>query len=130
MAIKGFLIFKKMFFLQCPPNAHKMDGYTCEKDQVKTVSNVIKHLCVCVFVFEVNMMLGVVQPQGRCFNGRCKTKDRQCKYIWGESELVTSTDQLLCPSLYRHLSDSDSISFCDLFRGNSGRQVLLRKAQH
>ncbi|CAL8290770.1 unnamed protein product [Merluccius merluccius] len=39
---------------QCPPNVHKMDGYTCEKDQ------------------------------GRCFNGRCKTKDRQCKYIWGE----------------------------------------------
>lgn len=24
--------------------------------------------------------------QGRCFNGRCKTKDRQCKYIWGESK--------------------------------------------
>ncbi|XP_031432576.1 disintegrin and metalloproteinase domain-containing protein 22 isoform X3 [Clupea harengus] len=39
---------------QCPPNVHKMDGYTCEKDQ------------------------------GRCFNGRCRTKDRQCKYIWGE----------------------------------------------
>ncbi|RXM36184.1 Disintegrin and metalloproteinase domain-containing protein 22 [Acipenser ruthenus] len=39
---------------QCPPNVHKMDGYTCEKEQ------------------------------GRCFNGRCKTKDRQCKYIWGE----------------------------------------------
>uniref|UniRef100_A0A7N8X173 ADAM metallopeptidase domain 22 n=1 Tax=Mastacembelus armatus TaxID=205130 RepID=A0A7N8X173_9TELE len=39
---------------QCPPNVHKMDGYPCEKDQ------------------------------GRCFNGRCKTKDRQCKYIWGE----------------------------------------------
>ncbi|XP_076010041.1 disintegrin and metalloproteinase domain-containing protein 22 [Genypterus blacodes] len=39
---------------QCPPNVHKMDGYTCEKDQ------------------------------GRCFNGRCKTKDRQCKYLWGE----------------------------------------------
>uniref|UniRef100_A0A3Q4GW85 ADAM metallopeptidase domain 22 n=1 Tax=Neolamprologus brichardi TaxID=32507 RepID=A0A3Q4GW85_NEOBR len=39
---------------QCPPNVHKMDGYTCEKDQ------------------------------GRCFSGRCKTKDRQCKFIWGE----------------------------------------------
>ncbi|KAM9403737.1 LOW QUALITY PROTEIN: disintegrin and metalloproteinase domain-containing protein 22 [Salvelinus alpinus] len=39
---------------QCPPNVHKMDGYSCEKEQ------------------------------GRCFNGRCKTKDRQCKYLWGE----------------------------------------------
>uniref|UniRef100_A0A667ZAE5 ADAM metallopeptidase domain 22 n=1 Tax=Myripristis murdjan TaxID=586833 RepID=A0A667ZAE5_9TELE len=46
---------------QCPPNLHKMDGYTCEKDQ------------------------------GRCFNGRCKTKDRQCKYIWGEK--ATAADK-------------------------------------
>lgn len=27
-----------------------------------------------------------VSAQGRCFNGRCKTKDRQCKYLWGESK--------------------------------------------
>ncbi|MGH0177841.1 UNVERIFIED_CONTAM: hypothetical protein FKN15_075923 [Acipenser sinensis] len=46
---------------QCPPNIHKMDGYTCERDQ------------------------------GRCFNGRCKTKDGQCKYIWGEK--ATSADK-------------------------------------
>ncbi|TNN75720.1 Disintegrin and metalloproteinase domain-containing protein 22 [Liparis tanakae] len=46
---------------QCPTNVHKMDGYTCEKDQ------------------------------GRCFNGRCKTKDRQCKYIWGEK--ATAADK-------------------------------------
>uniref|UniRef100_A0A8C6LL07 ADAM metallopeptidase domain 22 n=1 Tax=Nothobranchius furzeri TaxID=105023 RepID=A0A8C6LL07_NOTFU len=46
---------------QCPPNVHKMDGYTCEKDQ------------------------------GRCFNGRCKTKDTQCKYIWGEK--ATAADK-------------------------------------
>uniref|UniRef100_A0A8C5H286 ADAM metallopeptidase domain 22 n=1 Tax=Gouania willdenowi TaxID=441366 RepID=A0A8C5H286_GOUWI len=46
---------------QCPPNVHKMDGYTCEKDQ------------------------------GRCFNGRCKTKDSQCKYIWGEK--ATAADK-------------------------------------
>ncbi|XP_028672970.2 disintegrin and metalloproteinase domain-containing protein 22 isoform X4 [Erpetoichthys calabaricus] len=46
---------------QCPPNVHKMDGYTCEKNQ------------------------------GRCFNGRCKTKDGQCKYIWGEK--ATAADK-------------------------------------
>lgn len=32
------LIFQRLtsivFVLQCPPNVHKMDGYTCEKDQV------------------------------------------------------------------------------------------------
>uniref|UniRef100_A0A8C2Z775 ADAM metallopeptidase domain 22 n=1 Tax=Cyclopterus lumpus TaxID=8103 RepID=A0A8C2Z775_CYCLU len=28
---------------------------------------------------------------GRCFNGRCKTKDRQCKYIWGEK--ATAADK-------------------------------------
>nr|XP_051709162.1 disintegrin and metalloproteinase domain-containing protein 22 [Oryctolagus cuniculus] len=39
---------------QCAPNIHKMDGYPCD---------------------------GV---QGICFGGRCKTRDRQCKYIWGQ----------------------------------------------
>lgn len=33
-----WLIFQQLtafaFALQCPPNVHKMDGYTCEKDQV------------------------------------------------------------------------------------------------
>uniref|UniRef100_A0A671MBJ2 Disintegrin and metalloproteinase domain-containing protein 22-like n=1 Tax=Sinocyclocheilus anshuiensis TaxID=1608454 RepID=A0A671MBJ2_9TELE len=31
------------------------------------------------------------QVRGRCFNGRCKTKDRQCKYLWGEK--ATSADK-------------------------------------
>uniref|UniRef100_A0A8C1YL63 ADAM metallopeptidase domain 22 n=1 Tax=Cyprinus carpio TaxID=7962 RepID=A0A8C1YL63_CYPCA len=31
------------------------------------------------------------QVRGRCFNGRCKTKDRQCKYVWGEK--ATSADK-------------------------------------
>ncbi|XP_053322198.1 disintegrin and metalloproteinase domain-containing protein 22 isoform X2 [Spea bombifrons] len=39
---------------QCPPNVHKLDGYQCDKEQ------------------------------GLCFGGRCKTRDRQCKYTWGE----------------------------------------------
>uniref|UniRef100_A0A668A549 ADAM metallopeptidase domain 23 n=1 Tax=Myripristis murdjan TaxID=586833 RepID=A0A668A549_9TELE len=38
---------------QCPPNLHKQDGYLC-------------HL-----------------NQGRCYNGECKTRENQCKYIWG-----------------------------------------------
>nr|XP_014353807.1 PREDICTED: disintegrin and metalloproteinase domain-containing protein 23 isoform X2 [Latimeria chalumnae] len=38
---------------QCPPNLHKQDG------------------CVCG------------SNQGRCYSGECKTRDNQCKYIWG-----------------------------------------------
>ncbi|NWS47644.1 ADA23 protein, partial [Probosciger aterrimus] len=40
---------------QCPPNLHKQDGYACDSNQ------------------------------GRCYNGECKTRDNQCKYIWGSS---------------------------------------------
>ncbi|XP_028931798.1 disintegrin and metalloproteinase domain-containing protein 11 isoform X1 [Ornithorhynchus anatinus] len=39
---------------QCPPNLHKLDGYYCENDQ------------------------------GRCYGGRCKTRDRQCRALWGQ----------------------------------------------
>ncbi|KAM5255811.1 disintegrin and metalloproteinase domain-containing protein 22 [Ctenodactylus gundi] len=46
---------------QCAPNVHKMDGYSCD---------------------------GV---QGICFGGQCKTRDRQCKYIWGQK--VTASDK-------------------------------------
>uniref|UniRef100_A0A8C5QZ44 ADAM metallopeptidase domain 23 n=1 Tax=Leptobrachium leishanense TaxID=445787 RepID=A0A8C5QZ44_9ANUR len=38
---------------QCPPNLHKQDGYSCDSNQ------------------------------GRCYNGECKTRDNQCKHIWG-----------------------------------------------
>ncbi|XP_059112435.1 disintegrin and metalloproteinase domain-containing protein 22 [Peromyscus eremicus] len=46
---------------QCAPNVHKMDGYPCDG------------------------------TQGICFGGRCKTRDRQCKYIWGQK--VTASDK-------------------------------------
>ncbi|TKS67172.1 Disintegrin and metalloproteinase domain-containing protein 23 [Collichthys lucidus] len=38
---------------QCPPNLHKQDGYLCQVNQ------------------------------GRCYSGECKTRENQCKYIWG-----------------------------------------------
>ncbi|XP_016100552.1 disintegrin and metalloproteinase domain-containing protein 23 [Sinocyclocheilus grahami] len=37
----------------CPPNLHKQDGYFCSLNQ------------------------------GRCYAGECKTRDSQCKYVWG-----------------------------------------------
>ncbi|KAG9343966.1 hypothetical protein JZ751_012441 [Albula glossodonta] len=38
---------------QCPHNVHKLDGYQCDSSQ------------------------------GRCYGGRCRTRDRQCKGLWG-----------------------------------------------
>ncbi|TSM68857.1 Disintegrin and metalloproteinase domain-containing protein 23 [Bagarius yarrelli] len=38
---------------QCPPNLHKQDGSSCRLDQ------------------------------GRCYSGECKTRENQCKYVWG-----------------------------------------------
>ncbi|XP_015271484.1 PREDICTED: disintegrin and metalloproteinase domain-containing protein 23 [Gekko japonicus] len=38
---------------QCPPNLHKQDGFPCDSSQ------------------------------GRCYSGECKSRDNQCKYIWG-----------------------------------------------
>uniref|UniRef100_A0A8D0H054 ADAM metallopeptidase domain 11 n=1 Tax=Sphenodon punctatus TaxID=8508 RepID=A0A8D0H054_SPHPU len=43
---------------QCPPNLHKLDGYFCDNEQ------------------------------GRCYGGRCKTRDRQCSALWGRSECL------------------------------------------
>ncbi|XP_035385324.1 disintegrin and metalloproteinase domain-containing protein 11-like isoform X2 [Electrophorus electricus] len=40
---------------QCPHNVHKLDGYMCDNNQ------------------------------GRCYNGRCRTLDNQCKGLWGYS---------------------------------------------
>uniref|UniRef100_A0AAV2KFV1 ADAM metallopeptidase domain 11 n=1 Tax=Knipowitschia caucasica TaxID=637954 RepID=A0AAV2KFV1_KNICA len=38
---------------QCPHNVHKLDGYSCDISQ------------------------------GRCYGGRCRTRDGQCKGLWG-----------------------------------------------
>ncbi|KAM7371617.1 hypothetical protein PAMP_008835 [Pampus punctatissimus] len=38
---------------QCPHNVHKLDGYMCDN------------------------------TQGRCYSGRCRTRDGQCKGLWG-----------------------------------------------
>uniref|UniRef100_A0A3Q3D662 ADAM metallopeptidase domain 11 n=1 Tax=Hippocampus comes TaxID=109280 RepID=A0A3Q3D662_HIPCM len=38
---------------QCPHNVHKLDGYSCESNQ------------------------------GRCYAGRCRTRDGQCRGLWG-----------------------------------------------
>ncbi|NWI02685.1 ADA11 protein, partial [Tichodroma muraria] len=51
----GLMASSNLFSMspQCPPNLHKLDGYFCENEQ------------------------------GRCYGGRCKTRDRQCNALWG-----------------------------------------------
>lgn len=44
---------------QCPPNLHKQDGYYCQVNE------------------------------GRCYSGECKTRENQCKYIWGPKSGVS-----------------------------------------
>lgn len=68
-----------------------MDGYTCEKDQVSNeILNVVTKITYLLNILCVVSILltfiYLISFQGRCFNGRCKTKDRQCKYLWGESK--------------------------------------------
>uniref|UniRef100_A0A8D3CHL0 ADAM metallopeptidase domain 11 n=1 Tax=Scophthalmus maximus TaxID=52904 RepID=A0A8D3CHL0_SCOMX len=41
---------------QCPHNVHKLDGYMCDVGQ------------------------------GRCYGGRCKTRDGQCRTLWGYTD--------------------------------------------
>uniref|UniRef100_A0A7N5ZSA0 ADAM metallopeptidase domain 11 n=1 Tax=Anabas testudineus TaxID=64144 RepID=A0A7N5ZSA0_ANATE len=41
---------------QCPHNVHKLDGYMCDAGQ------------------------------GRCYGGRCKTRDGQCRTLWGYTD--------------------------------------------
>ncbi|XP_072539798.1 disintegrin and metalloproteinase domain-containing protein 23 isoform X4 [Salminus brasiliensis] len=55
---------------QCPPNLHKQDGYPCQINQCP--SNLHKQ---DGYSCQIN--------QGRCYGGECKTRDSQCKYIWG-----------------------------------------------
>ncbi|KAG7268038.1 hypothetical protein CRUP_000221 [Coryphaenoides rupestris] len=62
---------------RCPHNVHKLDGYTCETGQ------------------------------GRCYGGRCKTRDRQCRTLWG----YNSADRFCYEKFNAEGSD----------RGNCGR---------
>lgn len=32
------------------------------------------------------MVASLSPPKGRCYSGECKTRENQCKYIWGPSE--------------------------------------------
>ncbi|XP_064171016.1 disintegrin and metalloproteinase domain-containing protein 11-like isoform X3 [Anguilla rostrata] len=62
---------------QCPYNVHKLDGYICDNNQ------------------------------GRCYGGRCRTRDGQCRGLWGHD----SADRFCYEKLNAEGSD----------KGNCGR---------
>ncbi|XP_040290464.1 disintegrin and metalloproteinase domain-containing protein 22 isoform X4 [Bufo bufo] len=66
---------------QCPSNIHKLDGYPCKN------------------------------REGLCSGGICKTRDRQCKYIWGDKAAVAD----------RYCYDKLNIEGTE--KGNCGRNM-------
>ncbi|KTF84275.1 hypothetical protein cypCar_00021508, partial [Cyprinus carpio] len=52
---KKFTYASYSFLKQCPHNVHKLDGYMCNSGL------------------------------GRCYGGRCKTRDAQCQALWGHN---------------------------------------------
>lgn len=41
---------------------------------------------VSCLVLSVSVPCLLIVPQGRCYGGRCKTRDRQCQALWGHGE--------------------------------------------
>lgn len=41
---------------------------------------------------DTNLFGVIAFVQGRCYGGRCRTRDGQCKALWGYSEYRTSSD--------------------------------------
>uniref|UniRef100_W5LQ25 ADAM metallopeptidase domain 11 n=1 Tax=Astyanax mexicanus TaxID=7994 RepID=W5LQ25_ASTMX len=103
---------------QCPPNVHKLDGYTCDAGQVfsrtfiqytsisyslslslyslihlspSLISHSFPHLFSYSFSHSFSPFSHLLSlhcasySQGRCYGGRCKTRDAQCQALWGHN---------------------------------------------
>uniref|UniRef100_A0A672UJB7 ADAM metallopeptidase domain 11 n=1 Tax=Strigops habroptila TaxID=2489341 RepID=A0A672UJB7_STRHB len=68
---------------QCPPNLHKLDGYFCENEQ------------------------------GRCYGGRCKTRDRQCNALWGRGKLTPPMSLSQRRDRHVQLVDGSDLSYVE-----------------
>jgi hypothetical protein len=92
---------------QCPPNVHKMDGYSCEKEQVRDIKNDQSGpvgVYRCVFVFDVyhSSVSRVVASTGgarpktdsastcgeRVSNVFMSTSDTQCRVIYVGCDII------------------------------------------
>lgn len=114
--------FQNVFFLlQCPHNVHKLDGYMCDSSQVRL------SLVFSSAASAVQYLMGTFPPpQGRCYSGRCRTRDGQCKGLWGFSMLRTH-------NIYFNWYAAFFFRFIQLFFNSDpsrfSRQVLLWEAE-
>lgn len=69
-------------FLQCPHNVHKLDGYLCDNSQVRAG---LWHVFQSASHSDAYLRT-VSCRQGRCYGGRCRTHDGQCRGLWGYSK--------------------------------------------
>lgn len=67
--------------------------------------------------------------QGRCYSGECKTRDSQCKYIWGSSEFLPSENVITCSRQKNTSPAAPPVSFSS-FRGGRVRETLLWKVKY
>ncbi|XP_048068787.2 disintegrin and metalloproteinase domain-containing protein 22 isoform X3 [Ursus arctos] len=64
------------------------DGLCCKKCKFQPMGTVCRE---AVNDCDIRETCSGNSSQGICFGGRCKTRDRQCKYIWGQK--VTASDK-------------------------------------
>uniref|UniRef100_A0A2I3RUS4 ADAM metallopeptidase domain 22 n=1 Tax=Pan troglodytes TaxID=9598 RepID=A0A2I3RUS4_PANTR len=70
------------------------DGLCCKKCKFQPMGTVCREAVNDCDIRETcsgNSSQVIYKITGICFGGRCKTRDRQCKYIWGQK--VTASDK-------------------------------------
>lgn len=58
----------------------------CDNSQVRTV---LWHVFYSAAHYYINLTVVVSFLQGRCYGGRCRTRDGQCRGLWGYSKYRT-----------------------------------------
>lgn len=137
---------------QCPHNVHKLDGYMCDAGQVKSGYFLICshwiflkiHWNTFLFLpalscpsssFQLLSFGSNLPPQGRCYGGRCKTRDGQCRALWGYGASGTRFLPFFPPVAFTILNISwlwakttcENKSNSQFFRLSG--QILLREAE-
>uniref|UniRef100_A0A8P0NXH9 ADAM metallopeptidase domain 22 n=1 Tax=Canis lupus familiaris TaxID=9615 RepID=A0A8P0NXH9_CANLF len=62
------------------------DGLCCKKCKFQPMGTVCRE---AVNDCDIRETCSGNSSQGICFGGRCKTRDRQCKYIWGQKVMAS-----------------------------------------
>lgn len=112
--------------LQCPPNVHKMDGYTCEKDQVRIFGLVWfpKSLYLC----RGEELWHDVSPcRGAALTAGVKPKTGSANT---SGERVSANPSLPALNYRGEAAFPNPNGLVVSVRGNGSWQVLLREVKH